>query len=311
MTGQRDPGRERWPDFYIVGAPRSGTTWMYLALGRHPRVFAGEPKEPNHFCADLDSGSYLDSLHFTRNAADYVDPYRPAAPGQLIGDGSTTYLFSRVAAGRIAAVRPDARIIIMLRDPVEMIHSFHARRVFSGSEDLHDLRDALSAEEDRRNGRRIPTGARNIPALQYRAMGRYSEQVERFMRSFPADQLQVIVFEDFAMDPAAAERSTLKFLGLNPVHESSPEPENRSPRVRMSEFHRLVHSATTVRIARAVLPVRLRKGAKHVAERLTTSGHERSLLDPTLRRRLRGELRGDVRRLGNMLGRDLESRWWG
>lgn len=299
----------RHPDLYIVGAPRSGTTWMYLALARHPGIFAPQLKEPHFFARDLDSGSYLDSLYFVRETHDYLALFRDARLDQLVGEGSTSYLFSKVAAQSIAAVRPDARIIMMLRDPVEMIHSFHARRVYSGSEDLVRFEDALAAEEARRDGRRIPPNARNIPALQYRELGGYADQVERFLRHFPRHQIQVIEFGEFAMDPAAAHAATLAFLGLPPHEQPGIERENVAPGVRSVGVHRLVHSPRAVRLARAVLPSSVKSRARQAAERLTTAEKPRAPLDAALRTRLRNDFRADVRRLGQLLGRDFEALW--
>jgi hypothetical protein len=282
---------------------------MYLALARHPGIFVPQLKEPHFFARDLDSGSYLDSLYFVRSAQEYLALFEDARPDQLTGEGSTTYLFSKVAAKDIAAVRPDARILMMLRDPVEMIHSFHERRVYSGSEDLVRFEDALAAEEARRSGWGIPPNARNIPALQYRELGRYAEQVERFLRHFPRHQIHVIEFREFAMEPAAAHAGTLAFLGLPPHEQPSVERENVAPSVRSVRLHRLVHSRRAVRLARAALPVGARSRIREAAERLTTVETAREPLDAALRTHLRDDFRADVRRLGELLGRDFESLW--
>lgn len=299
----------RHPDFYIVGAPRSGTTWMYLALARHPGIFVPRLKEPHFFARDLDSGSYLDSLYFVRAAHEYLALFHDASRDQLVGEGSTSYLFSRVAAEGIAAVRPDARIIMMLRDPVEMIHSFHARRVYSGSEDLIRFEDALVAEEARRDGRRIPPNARNLPALQYRELGRYAEQVERYLRHFPRERVHVMEFGEFAADPAAAHAATVAFLGLPSQERPRVEPENVAPGVRATRLHRLLHSPRSVHLARALLPAGLKSRVRGAAERLTTAETGRQALDAELRMQLRNGFRSDVRRLGELLGRDFESLW--
>jgi hypothetical protein len=187
-TGAARTG-QHMPDFFIVGAPRSGTTFMFDYLGAHPQIYAATRKEPQFFATDLDSGSYLDSVTFVRDRDEYLALFAGARPDQLAGEGSTWYLYSKEAASNIHAANPDARIIAMLRHPVEMLYSLHGRRLFGGSEDLPDFADALAAEGDRRHGRRIPPRARNVKALFYREVGRYSEQVERYLKTFGPDRV--------------------------------------------------------------------------------------------------------------------------
>jgi Sulfotransferase family len=135
----------QYPDFYIVGAPRCGTTFMYEYLRQHPQIFMPDNKEPNFMCKDLDSGSYLDSLSFMRDEAAYIRLFAGAPAGSLRGEASTWYLYSETAAGLIKAMNPDSRVIIMLRDPVEMLYSLHGRRVYGGSEGLPFV-DAFEGE---------------------------------------------------------------------------------------------------------------------------------------------------------------------
>ena len=174
----------RYPDFLIVGAPRCGTTFMYRYLNEHPQIYMSPTKEPQHFATDLDSGSYLDSVSFLRDRDAYKALFAGARADQLAGEASTWHLYSQEAAANIKVANPDARIIIMLRDPVEMLYSLHGRRLYGGSEDLRSFADALDAEADRRQGRRIPPRARNVQALLYRDVGRYSEQVKRYLDLF-------------------------------------------------------------------------------------------------------------------------------
>src|SRR5438045_3561388 len=91
----------RWPDFFIVGAPKCGTTALYEYLKQHPGIFLPRKKEPHFFCSDLDSGSERDAGYFTRDRGKYLSLFGGAAEGQIIGDASATYLYSRVAAERI------------------------------------------------------------------------------------------------------------------------------------------------------------------------------------------------------------------
>ena len=205
------------PDFVIPGAPRTGTTFMHEYLDQHPSIYMSPVKEPNHFATDLDSGGYLDSLTFMRDREKYLALFAGAAADQLTGEASTWYLLSKDAAKNLKANNPATKIIAMLREPVAMLHSLHLRRIYGGSEDIKNFEQALAAEPDRREGKRIPAKARNVKALQYHDVGRYSEQLERYLDAFSPDQVHVVIFEEFRKDPAEAYRGVLKFLGVDPL----------------------------------------------------------------------------------------------
>lgn len=296
------------PDFFIVGAPRCGTTFMYEYLRQHPQVFMPNRKEPGFFSTDLDSGSYLDSLSFMRDEAEYLELFRAARPGQRIGEASTWYLYSVEAAGNIARFDPQANILIMLRDPVDMLYSLHGRRVFGGSENL-GFSDALVAEEDRRLGLRIPPRARNIKGLYYHDVGRYSAQVERYLSHFGPAQVKVLIFEEFRDDPASTYRETLQFLGLDPWFRPDFQVVNASATRRAWWLQQMLLSPTLVRLARAAIPAALRPRVGPLIDRVNSKITEREPLDPALRLRLREEFHSDVVRLSHLLGRDFTKVW--
>ena len=274
MKPALDSTPNRYPDFYIVGAPRCGTTFMYEYLRQHPQIYMPDNKEPGFMCTDLDSGSYLDSVSFMRDEATYLGLFASAPPGTITGEGSTWYLYSEAAAGRIKQTNSDARAIIMLRDPVEMLYSLHGRRVYGGSEDLMRFEDALAAEADRRAGRRIPHRVRNRKALFYRDVGSYSRQVERYLTTLAPDRVHVIIFEEFTRDPAAAYLETLRFLGVDPEFRPNFEVVNASASRRSQRLRQLMLSPGLIRAARALIPVRMRTSRNR--SRSTRSRHRRS-----------------------------------
>ncbi len=301
--------KARYPDFFIVGAPRCGTTFMYHYLRQHPSIFMPEAKEPDHFCTDLDSGSYLDSLSFLRDEDAYLSLFQGAQPHQLTGEASTWYLYSKVAATNIKSANPDSRAIIMLRDPVEMLYSLHGRRFYGGSEDLERFEDALDAEDDRKQGRRIPPRARNITALFYREVGKYTDQVARYLDTFGNDRVHIVIFEEFRDDPARAYRETVEFLGVDGDFTPRFSVVNASSARRSWRIQQALLSPAVVKAARFVLPVRVRPYVGRTWDRINTRGERRPQLDPRVRARLREELRPDIRRLSELLGRDLDELW--
>jgi hypothetical protein len=242
---------------------------------------------------------------------DYLERYFSDTGGAVrVGDGSVWYLYTRKAAEEIRAWCPDARIIVLLRDPTEMLHSLHSQLVFNGDEDIDDFAAALDAEEDRRRGRRIPPGASCAEILFYRDIADYATQVSRFLDAFPADQVRILLFEDFVEDTPAAYRDTLEFLGVDPSFRPRLGVVNPNKVVRTRAAHEFLRRPPSLvrRVARAIVPsTRSRDALRRRLMRLNTRFVRRPGMDPTLRATLRRELAPGVRRLGEILGRDLRA----
>jgi len=283
---------------------------MHEHLRMHPRIFMPELKEPSYFCTDLDSGTPADGLIFTRDLDAYLALFRSATEGQIAGEASPFYLYSTDAAERIAAFRPDARIIIMLRDPADMIRYLHARRYFVGSEDIERFEDALAAEPARKRGERLPPDVWNVRGLYYREVGRYAEQVERYLARFAAERIKVIIFEEFRRDPAGTYRDVLRFLGAERGHDLRVQRVNPSLGVRSRRLHRLLLTPLLRKGFRRIASPRLRTLARSLIERVNATP-QRPPFDPALRDQLQAEFRTDVERLEGLIGRNVTSIWYG
>src|SRR5271165_4331492 len=138
------------PDVFIVGAPKCGTSAMDQYLAAHPQVFMAQ-KEMHGFGADLRFGAQF----YRRDLAAYLDEFASRKGEIRAGEASVWYLFSKQAAAEIHAFNPEARIIIMLREPAEMLYSLYSQFRFDGNEHLRTFEEALAAEDDRRAGRRM------------------------------------------------------------------------------------------------------------------------------------------------------------
>lgn len=291
------------PDFFIVGAFKAGTTAMYEYLRRHPQVFMPELKEPMYFGADL-------TPRYERmTEAQYLELFRGARPDQRAGEASPWYLYSSAAPAEIRAFNPDARIVIMLRNPVDVMHAQHSQMVFNAREDIADFAAALAAEDNRRHGRRVPATAIRPEALFYRHSVRFAEQVRRWLDVFGRERVHFIVFDDLVADPRAVWRGLLEFLDVDPAVEVDLAAYNPSRRARSGRLQRVLYNppgplrGLMGRLRRVALLHRLRDRAVSANSRRAA----RDDMHPELRRQLTREMAPQVAELGELIGRDLSA----
>jgi hypothetical protein len=293
----------RRPDFYIVGAPKSGTTAMYEYLRQHPDLYLPERKELRYFGGDLD---IRDRIPLTED--EYLAYFAGAPPNSLIGTAYVWYLYSRSAAAEISRFTPEARIVVMVRNPVDMLPALHAEHLTNGNEDISSFREALAAEPDRRAGRRIPAHVHLPQGLLYSEVPRYAEQIERYAAAFGRERVHVIVFDDFSAAPADAYRSTLRFLGVrDDFAPGSFEVINANRRLRSERLrHFLARPPAPARaIARRLVPQRLRQAGHARLKALNVVAQPREPVPDDVRERLRRQFADEVERLSSLLDRDL------
>ena len=300
-------------DFAIVGEPKSGTTALAEFLGAHPAICMSVPKEPAYFATDLMAES--DRFHGAptwfefRTEEDYAAVFAGCREGQLRGDGSTAYLHSREAAANIHRANPEARIVVMLREPVSFMHALHAQFVNETTEDEPDFARALAKESARRDGREIPARVRCPSFLHYRERARYAPQLERYLAVFPREQVLVLVFEEFRADNAGGYRQVLEFLGVDPAHEPDFREVHARKAPRSARLNRALNSPRLKRAVFRVLgPRRYDRVSKRVAGAVMRPAGGRAV-PPELEQELREELRPDVVRTSELVGRDLTAIW--
>ena len=162
------------PNFFIVGAPKCGTTAMHEYLRRHPDIYLPLYKEPHYFGSDLQGSRFQ---QFRNNQQKYLSLYQDVYHEQMIGEASPWYLVSRKAADEIASYDANAKIIIMLRNPADMMYSLYSQFRYSGNEHLTSFEEALRLESERKQGKHIRRAAHCIIGLFYREMASYTQQV--------------------------------------------------------------------------------------------------------------------------------------
>lgn len=219
----------RKPDLFHVGHPRSATGLVYSWLKGHPDVFAAR-KELHYFGQDIGFNQP------PRTLENYLSAFDDAGDAKVACDSSTWYLASETAADEIAAFRPDARILLTLRDPIEMLVSLHAHLLANGDEDLPDLEQALLAEPMRRAGYGIPRGSIPRIGLYYRRHVEYAAQVRRYLDRFGRDRVFVLIFDDIKTQPAKVFRGLLEWLGVRSEFPGFEKVVMGSARARNSSW---------------------------------------------------------------------------
>jgi hypothetical protein len=301
----------RFPDFFVVGAPRCGTTSFCRYLARNPQICFSRPKEPHYF-ARLDhdpSASDLARDYLDRCFAHHVPAHR------AVGEGSVSYLYLPEAVARIRRINPDARFIALVRNPLAMLPSYHLRMRFLLQEDEADFERAWALQEMRARGSNVPKHCLDPRLLLYGEVAKLGTQVERLFDVAGRDRSHVIVFDDLVLDPLGVYRRALDFLHVDYDGQTEFERRYESQMYR----HRWLQRLFFVPVKRGgkmidTLQRRSRKynpdGSKRqsLVKRVTGWNTVRAApapLTPTMAAAVRETLRPDVRRLSCLIGRDL------
>jgi hypothetical protein len=197
------------PNFFIIGAPKCGTTSLFDYLAEHPRIVMSSRKEPNYFAG---LGRHYD----VQTLDEYLNLFSKAKATQplAIGEGSTTTIYIPGALERLKDFEPNAKIVIMVRNPIELIQSLHSYDLFKLQEDVEDFEEAWRLQPLRARGERIPPRSVNTEHLQYGEMGKLGKQVSHVLELFPRENVFIGFAEDMKTDCKGVYESLLAFLGV-------------------------------------------------------------------------------------------------
>jgi Sulfotransferase family len=247
------------PNVFLVGAPKAGTTAFLRYLEQHPSVFVSPIKEPSFFAPEIldfmpgvretflrDRAAlrdYLDQPSLGRRHSgivleweQYLKLFKGVRQETAIGEGSVSYLGTPGAAAAIRSRVPNARILMMLRDPTDRLRSYWAAALKSGLTRL-EFGDWVQAQVERESSLSLPLG----PV----ATGFYTTAVGRYLSTFPGEQVRPMFYDDFVEDPQGTLRDTFAFLGVD-----------RGWRCDVSRRHNVMLVPRWPRLHRAIRPVR-------------------------------------------------------
>jgi hypothetical protein len=209
------PAGSGWPDFLIIGAPKAGSSALHAALAAHPQLRLSNPKEPKYFmCGDAPPPLYTGpgDAHSRREwiwrRDEYNGLFGEAPAGTLTGESTPFYLFDLEAQRRIATAIPNAKLIAVLRDPVDRAYSNWMHLWADGLEPEADVVAACNAEADRVRGGWAPF-------WRYRELGCYGHQLESLHRLFPPEQILVVRYRDLVKEPRNTLARVCAFLGVD------------------------------------------------------------------------------------------------
>lgn len=283
------------PNFFIIGAPRCGTTSFYYFLREHPQCFMASDKEPVFFAPDIATSVWRDETHYLSLFRDADERHR------AVGEATTSHLRSRIASESIYAFNPEAKIVVFLRDPIELVRSFHNMAVFNGSEKEPDFEKAW-----RRNAQQVE-GTALAPMRDYRYIGLNGMHLARWLARFPREQVKVILYEEVQASIETVYRDLLAFLGCDDDGRKEFPRHNPFKSHRYPLLGRILQSKTVRRLSR----LRKRLFGPYLAgmvapmRRFNTLPTSPAPLSEAFHAELAAAFYKDVRLLERILGRDL------
>ncbi len=307
---------EKIPNLFIVGAPKCGTSSLHTWLSMHPQIFMSNRKEPQYFCRDFweEGDTYHNKKLFfdIRKVGDYLNLFEDTKENHIIlGEATSKYLYSKIAAKEIYKFNPKAKIIIMLRNPVDFLYSYHSQCLYDLAENEPNFEKALALEDTRKDGKNIPKYTPAPSFAYYSEISKFYDQIKRFMILFGKEQLKIVLIDDLKNNPSKVYRDVLKFLGVNSNFKPTFQKINENKIITNKFLHRInmlpPNQSVIKRIYRKIFPKKLRE--KISEKKIFMKSGTRNKMHPSLRRKLKKIYYNEVMNLSKLLRRDLINKW--
>lgn len=290
------------PNFFIIGAPKCGTTSMAAWLYEHPNIYMSPVKEPNFFNTD-DNWTVVSSLR------QYEALFRDAQEHHLaVGEASVWYLFSQTAVPNILQYSPTSRFIVMIRNPIDMAYSLHQQELYSGNEHIRDFAKAWELQSMRLKGREVSKFCVELKRLLYGPACKLGEQLERLYRLVPKERVLVIVLDDVKEDPRREYLKVLNFLNVPDDGRQNFPRYNPAKTYRSWWLGRIIGLSGRM-VGRIKRTFRVQKGVGvlNFINRVNTIRAPRPPLSKEMRAKLAAYFAEDIRLLSRLLDRDFSA----
>lgn len=293
------------PNFLIIGAQKAGTTALHYYLSQHPQVYMSPAKEPGFFAFE-DSppdfqgpGDAEGHRLVTTSLDEYHKLFQGVTNELAVGESSTWYLGHPQAPERIKQYIPEAKLIAILRNPVDRAYSSYQHLIRDGRETVKDFGKAIDAEQQRIDA--------NWEYLwRYKYMGQYSVHLSRYLKAFSASQLKVFIYEDLSDSPENLLKDIYQFLKLDDSY--SPEVFTRlnmSGKRKIQALENFLHKENLIKnVIKPFLPATLRKQFADYVRRQNIKKEE---CPAEAREELVKFFYEDILNLQDMIDRDLSA----
>ena len=283
-------------DFFIVGAPKAGTTSLYHYLNEHSEIEMSSQKEPDFFS---DQSLQKQKLYYDKNRIDTLEKYNSLFEREdviLRGDSSVSYLFYEDVPHKIITYNPDAKIIIMLRNPIDRAFSHYLMDYSLGliSESFETI---IQKQSKHKNA--------NLFYQQYIQVSEYSKQIKRYLEVFSKDNIHFIDYEDFKNDTSDVVNSVFLFLGVNDDFQPYLKKKYNTYTAPKNSLIRYVYSFVACR--KMVANILSKNLTKTIRNLLFRSDKKPQLTELT-RNFLIKHFESDVRELSELLNKDF-TKW--
>ena len=281
------------PNFFIVGAPKSGTTNISYYLMQHPQVFMPENLEPYYF-ARLDIPQNYER-EIISNEKKYLNLFKNTKSCRAIGESSPVYLYCPNSALEIKNRFPNSKIIISLRNPIEIAYSEYFSLKFMGFDKNRSFNELLDSSKEQ-----LDQNEFHIDSLL--EAGFYSKHIKRFQKIFSKNQIKIIIFEEYIKNTIPTINSILSFLDIDKsiAFKTAPKGAYKVPRNFASQ--KLMKNSTFRKAAKFIIPTVARQ---KIGERFLVKESSRPPLKQNERQRLKEIYQNDVEDLGKLLERKL------
>ena len=291
------------PNFIIIGAAKSGTTALYHYIKQHPDIYMSPLKETEFFAFEGDLLDFKGPGDLPRatitQIGDYLDLFRGQTYEPAIGEASPVYLYSIKAPPRIYHYIPKAKIICLLRDPIERAYSQYLMFIRDGREPLTDFSTALQEEENRINNKWAW-------GWHYTQTGLYYTQLKRYFDLFDRSQIKIYLYEDLVKDTSALTQDLFRFIGVDDSFEPNIQKRhNISGIPKNAMLHQFLTQPHPMKeMFKPLLPQRMRK-------QLTGDLRDKNLAKPSLNPEIRNSLlpifHDEILNLQGLIQRDLSA----
>jgi len=302
------------PNLFIVGQPKSGTTALHQFLGQHPEIYMSSIKEPHFFCSDfhLESDRAYGKQRFFdfRSESAYLQLFAKADDAKVVGESSTNYLYSQVAAQKIHNFNPEAKIIIILREPAKYLYSLHSHYVKFTEENEPDFLTALSLEEERKEEKIASPRVTSPSYLYYSQRVQYHQQVKRYCDRFDPEQIKIVVFEEFKSENERVYREILEFLGVDSSFTPKYDAVNVNKEVKFEAINNLVNSPLAKNISKNLLSQEFNEFVRdNIVEKFLWHQAPKATMPEDLKIQLMQQYQHQVKQISELVGIDLSAKW--